>query len=78
MYVHIRGSPTKENYTPKNPPKRREEIYEVTGRRKSPNVLSLTPLTARDLDGRIPLYIWRLVFFSLPDAHPTMKMNELF
>ncbi len=40
------------------------------------NVLSLTLLTARDLDGRIPLYIWRLVFFGLPDAHPTMMMNK--
>ncbi len=64
MYVHIWGSPAKENYIPENPPKRREEIYEVTGRRKSANVLSLTPLTARDLDGRIPLYIWRLVFLA--------------
>jgi hypothetical protein len=54
-----------------------EEIYDVTGRRKSANILSLTLLTARDPDGRIPLYIWQLVFFGLPDAHPTMMMNKL-
>jgi hypothetical protein len=53
-YVHIQSLPAKENYTPENPPKLREEIYDVTGRRKSANVLSLTLLTARNLDGRIP------------------------